>query len=401
MKYRRLAVLAVAGSALAGPTPGAEAGPAVFVDLDFDAAMAEAELQDKLLLVDTTATWCPPCRQMDKEAWVDADVEAWIPTHAVAIQIDVGTNPVFAERHRVRGLPTMIVYKDGREFDRIVGYRTARHLLQWLDGVLEGRRETDLLREVAGDRAGPDGRVDVRARHRLAKTLARDGQTTEAIEEFLWLWDNMLRYRPSMSAVRRSFMVGHMQRLAAKEPEACDAFTKLRDRYTPSVLSLKATRDEMLDWINLNQVIGDEEASVAWFDLVREDPAAETPIGWAARDLFNLLVAEGRWAEAGRLHRDPGSVARKQRLRWQICGLYAACLAAHRDRAADDVASVLLSVWDNAAARMALVEAALNVNQPRHHPHRAWIDKARELGGDVAELENRLILTLSDGSEHQ
>lgn len=393
MKCRRLAVLAV-GSALSGPIPGAEAGPAVFVDLDFDAAKAEAELQDKLLLVDTTATWCPPCRQMDKEAWVDADVEAWIPTHAVAIQIDVGTNQVFAETHRVRRLPTMIVYKDGREFDRIVGYRTARHLLQWLGGVLEGRRETDLLREVAGDRAGPDGHVDVQARLWLA-------EATEAIDEFLWLWDNMLRYRPSMSAVRRSFMVSHMQRLAAKEPDACDAFTKLRDRYTPAVLSLKATRDEMLDWIRLNQVIGDEEASVAWFDLVCEDPAAEMPIGWAARDLFDLLVAEGRWAEAGRLHRDPGSVAGRQRLRWRICSLYAACLAAHRDRAADDVASVLLGGWDDAVARMALVEAALNVNQPRHDPHWAWIDKARELGGDVAELQNRLILTLSEGSEHQ
>ena len=57
--------------------------------------------------------------------------------------------------------------------------------------------------------------------------------------------------------------------------------------------------------------------------------------------------------------------------------------------------------WDDAVARMALVEAALNVNQPRHDPHWAWIDKARELGGDVAELQNRLILTLSEGSEHQ
>ncbi|MCH9002710.1 MAG: DUF3102 domain-containing protein, partial [Planctomycetes bacterium] len=53
-----------------------------------------------------------------------------------------------------------------------------------LDGVLEGRREIDTLRKAAGDRAA-DGAVDIQARLKLARTLARNGERDEATEQFV------------------------------------------------------------------------------------------------------------------------------------------------------------------------------------------------------------------------
>ena len=139
-------------------------------------------------------------------------------------------------------MPTVIVVRNGREFDRVVGYRDADQLLTWLAGVLDGRCEIDALREAAGNRGDPDGPVDIRARRNLARKLSQSGLAAEAAAEYLWLWDNMLKHQPSMSGVRVSFMAGEMTRLASGHEVAKAEFTKLRDRYRPRIDTGKADR---------------------------------------------------------------------------------------------------------------------------------------------------------------
>lgn len=111
----------------------ARAKPQVFSELSLAQAQAKAVEQEKILLVDATADWCQPCKLMERTTWVDPEVISWIKLNAIAIQIDVDKQQAEAEELNIRAMPTIIVFKDGSELDRVVGYKDASELLAWLN----------------------------------------------------------------------------------------------------------------------------------------------------------------------------------------------------------------------------------------------------------------------------
>lgn len=111
----------------------ANAKPQVFSELSLAEAKAKAVEQDKILLVDATADWCQPCQVMERTTWVDPEVISWIELNAIAIQVDVDMRRAEAKELNIQAMPTIIVFKDGRELDRVVGYKNASELLAWLN----------------------------------------------------------------------------------------------------------------------------------------------------------------------------------------------------------------------------------------------------------------------------
>src|SRR5437870_7485033 len=84
----------------------------------------EAALDDELLqskgpiLVDFWAPWCGPCRAMSPA--VEAAAEK-LAGDAKVYKINVDDNPSVSPRFNLRGIPTLILFKDGREINRLVG----------------------------------------------------------------------------------------------------------------------------------------------------------------------------------------------------------------------------------------------------------------------------------------
>jgi len=133
-----LASILVFSGLFANPTPDEP-----FTDLAYVAALAQATKQGKLLMVDFTATWCQPCKRMEKDTWGDPAVRTWLAEHAITLQVDVDEQKDLAAQFEVQAMPTVVVMRDGVVFDRVIGYQDAPSLLAWGRGVLAGRRSDD------------------------------------------------------------------------------------------------------------------------------------------------------------------------------------------------------------------------------------------------------------------
>jgi hypothetical protein len=308
-------------------------------------------------------------------------------------------------------MPTIIAFRDGQEFDRVVGEPSPEALLAWLDGVRAGEREIDRLRAAA---SGPDGSVDVRARLDLARKLLSSGALDAATAELLWLWEHMLEHEPSMHGVRLSFVLGDMSRLARQHEPAREAFVALRDRRGAAIEGKGADRRTLIDWVHLNEMLDEPEATLAWYDRVRDEPDGAELVSYVDRQLFTLLVDADRWADAGAVYAEPVvfvdqqvmlseslgaapessgvsqetrqrlEAMRLHRLLEQVAAVYAACLAAGREDEAQRIAARLREAHDGPQTHVELVDAALEAGSPRPE-HLQWLELAA--GSDDPRLQ--------------
>lgn len=87
----------------------------------------------KPVLVDFWAPWCGPCKMVGPE--VEAVAEAYAGKAAVA-KVNVDEQQKLASEYNVMSIPTMILFKDGKEVERLVGYRPQKEIKAALDKFL-------------------------------------------------------------------------------------------------------------------------------------------------------------------------------------------------------------------------------------------------------------------------
>jgi thioredoxin 1 len=415
------AVVTTPGSALARGDGAAAAAkdeaagkPPIFAALSFEDAR-RANTGEKILVVKATAEWCGPCKQMDKTTWRDEKVLAWFKTSGTAISIDVDEEEKVAQDLKIEAMPTMIAFKEGKEFDRVVGFQDADDLLKWLDGVKQGKRSSDALRERAS-RETFDG---VQARRELAQALMSAGRHDEAADHYVWLWDNMTRVAPPMFGVRLTFMASEMEELAAQSEAAKKRFVALRDAAEAKLGDGPAGQLARMDWVTLNRVVGDDARTLAWYDTMKGTVAGRRAAKEIMYGLDDLLIRNERWADYGRLVASPGErlkeienrhgshtnfeelpedsrehfreYHREQRLH-EISTFYASLLAAGRGEAAGKFAAMVLAKEDSAAMRMALVRRSAEIGSSIPE-HLDWLAKigAGE-GADLVMEDVRAVL---------
>jgi len=96
------------------PLPPA-AAPLTVTDASFSNDVERSPLP---VLVDAWAAWCMPCRTI---APVIEELAAEMTGRVRVAKLNVDENPATASRFDLRSIPTLLIFKDGREVDRIVG----------------------------------------------------------------------------------------------------------------------------------------------------------------------------------------------------------------------------------------------------------------------------------------
>lgn len=85
------------------------------------------------VLVDFSATWCPPCRMMEP---VLAGLAAEMADRVTFRELDVDENEEIRTRYGVMSMPTLMLFQNGRPVDRTVGFAGAGNVRRWVeDGV--------------------------------------------------------------------------------------------------------------------------------------------------------------------------------------------------------------------------------------------------------------------------
>ena len=82
------------------------------------------------VLVDMFAEWCGPCKTMSP---ILKDVKSKVGDNVKIIKIDVDKNPKAAEKFQVRGVPTFLLFKEGKLLWRQSGVIPADQLVELIN----------------------------------------------------------------------------------------------------------------------------------------------------------------------------------------------------------------------------------------------------------------------------
>lgn len=236
------------------------------------------------------------------------------------------------------------------------------------------------------------GRAEVQARYKRAKELLRSEAYEDATEEFIWLWKSIPSQDPPMGGVRVSYMAWEMGRLVQSYPSARKRFEQLRTDAQKS--------DDRFDWLVLNEVLGDEQKTLSWFDEVKESADAAEKLERVASRLESLLIEKERWADITNfLYKKPlkelhekyeflkeiRKFERKNRDKdvprydpfCKSAGiLYASLLAAGKKKKAEKLAQEAVKLSDSLDIRIELLKDAFSAGQFRPSQLK-WLAKAK------------------------
>ncbi len=101
-------------------------------DANFESDVLKSE---RPVLVDFWAAWCAPCRMLAPT--VEAVAEKY-SNSARVVKLNVDDNPQVSQRYGIKGIPTLILFKNGKEEERVVGAASKEAISRMIDKHVGG-----------------------------------------------------------------------------------------------------------------------------------------------------------------------------------------------------------------------------------------------------------------------
>jgi thioredoxin 1 len=109
---------------------GAEMNTTKVTDASFDSDVLKA---GKPVLVDFWAEWCGPCRAI---APALEDMAGDLKDKLTIAKLNIDENPTTPNKYNVRGIPTLILFRNGQVAAMKVGALPKNKLYEWVEGAL-------------------------------------------------------------------------------------------------------------------------------------------------------------------------------------------------------------------------------------------------------------------------
>ncbi|MGJ8636928.1 MAG: thioredoxin family protein [Phycisphaerales bacterium] len=281
--------------------PLAVASSPIFADITHEQAIKDSiENPYAFTILWFTAPWCGPCQALEEDSWSDKSVFNWTTkNNYTVLSINADDHPELVSKYKVTNIPMMIAIHKGSEIERTNKPTDSEHLIEWFK---------DLDTEPQQSQR-PTSKSNTDFLHRLeaAKALTAQSKFPQAIDEYLWLWENAPNRTPGVQASRLVYVASGMKDLAKKSLDAQRVFTKLRDDLTPKINENPHSKEILSDWVVLNlRVLNDKDTLNSWIEnLKRNDPRPEVTIKKIHHIIKDFLVETNNWELFGKGLRSP------------------------------------------------------------------------------------------------
>jgi thiol:disulfide interchange protein len=108
---------------------------------NYTAAVAKAKKEKKLVMVDVYATWCLPCKELEKETFGNKDVEARLSNQVITVKLDLEkilNNAELAKQFAKDTIPYVVFLdSDGKKLSEFVGFLPPDDFLKELDKAIQ------------------------------------------------------------------------------------------------------------------------------------------------------------------------------------------------------------------------------------------------------------------------
>jgi thioredoxin 1 len=105
-----------------------------FIESDWNKALEQAKLQNKLIFLDAYASWCGPCKMLKRSTFQDKEAGEFFNKNFINVAVDMekGVGLELAERYGVSAYPTLIVTdSEGKMVTYTRGYMDSRQLIDF------------------------------------------------------------------------------------------------------------------------------------------------------------------------------------------------------------------------------------------------------------------------------